>query len=189
MENMYLLVEDNCNMENDVMAHMDYVYFGTEEEVREEMERRYKADVTSYDWDHHDTNDHGAYLWDDVDDCGYDRHISWSMIDCGPKPEEGGLYLLTKGIAHDGGGVDVLLYGAHTDERRAKRDMLTSFGLELTNPSFYAGWDPEYCELDGDHALATVETMDMVVKFDVIQVIRWDGGVIHEIDRSFGYIG
>ena len=43
---------------------------------------------------------------------------------------------------------------------------------ELANPSFYAGWDPEYCVLDENHAELTVETMDSVVNIVIADTIH-----------------
>ena len=193
MENMYLLVEDSCNMDNDVMAHMDYVYFGTMEEVRDQMKSRYQHekkhgwDHAEIDWNDPEPQDSYASLWDDND--SYDCHICWWVLECGPKPDHGGMYLVVKGHALEGGGIEVNLCGAYTDDRLATQRMMALFGAELAHPSFYSGWDPDYCELDGKHALATVETMDEVIQFDVITVFDWRGEAINHIYRHFEYIG
>jgi hypothetical protein len=186
----YLLIEDVCNVNSDSNAHVDYVYFGTFEEVYNEMKRLYEETVDD-GWDNRffdDVECDNACVSMDASVLGYDCHIAWSTVGCGPIPNRGGMSVVVKGHAFDGD-VEIELLDAFARDEMATQRMMEAFGKELAKPSFYPGWDPDYCDLDSDHALATVETMDEVVQFDIIRVVAWNGEIIHDIYRGFEYIG
>lgn len=195
-KNIYLLVCDDCN--GDGNSNVEYVMCGTIDEVRDEMRHQYE-DCLKYpaecfvdgdvEWDDSEIGEDHAWMGVDTDKLGYDRHISWWLVKVGPKPDRGPMYALVKGINNDGGGITTDIRGAWSNLHDAQQVMLMEYGRELTNPSFYAGWDPEYCECGAMHALCEVETMDMTVSLDLLEVVNACNRVVGELGTQFEYLG
>ena len=186
MDDYYVLVEDKCNFKYDGNTELGYVYFGTEKEVREEMNDRYEA-CKEYGWDHCYHGEFDMSLHDDND--YYDCHIAWWMEQCPDFDPKKTNCILMKGIAHDGGGVSTSIVGTYTSLYDGERALTKAFGNELVNPSQLNGWDLDYCEIDSEHAIASVETMDAVVSFDLLAVRHWNHGIINDIGHWFDYLG
>lgn len=118
---------------------------------------------SEFPWQHLGVDERSACLWDDTDCMGCARSLVWYPLDVGDDE-----WVVLKAVAHDTGGIDVEAIG-HTDDRdTAKLVLNNAYAEELSNPSYYAGWDEEYCFVRGGHAQLSVETMDSVVDLCIV---------------------
>ena len=195
-DKLYLLVCDDCY--GDGESKVEYVMCGTKEDVLDEMRNEYETcsglpakcfDDGDVEWTYKDKGQDSAWLSVDTEEIGCDRHIGWWMVELGAKPDNGPLFALVKGVNNDGGGIDVNLLGTYTDFDLGQRAMLHEYGMELVKPSFYAGWDPEYCRCDATSAVCEVETMDMTVSLDLLTVVNYANRTCEKIEVSFEYLG
>lgn len=118
---------------------------------------------SEFPWQHLEADERAAFLWDDTDAMGYARSLVWYQLDVGDDE-----WVVLKAVAHDGGGIDVDAIGHADDWDTAKLMLNDAYAEELASPSFYAGWDEEYCFVRGGHAQLSVETMDSVVDLRIV---------------------
>lgn len=77
-------------------------------------------------------------------------------------------YAVLKTTADETGGIRVRVVGYADMVDEASGIVMQEYQREMSvSPSFYAGWDPEYSEVDCDHAEMSVETMDSVVNITI----------------------
>lgn len=188
MSNYYVLVQDECNIDYVGDSNVFYAHFGTEDEVREEMVKRYEEALKYYEWPLHDCGEDGASL-SEGDSCDYDCHISWHMMACPGFEPKVTNHILARGVAHEGGGITTEVLGAYGTIYDAERALMRAFGRELADPSEGIDYDPESCELECNHALATSETRDATVSFDILTVGDHMHDIINEIEHWFRYLG
>jgi len=114
-------------------------------------------------FDHFSRSELSYSAWFDYsDEADYDdESVEWwaEKVDDSP-------YVVIKTVAIDTGGIRMETVGADTMED-ASSIIREEYQKEMRCPSFYAGWDPEYCEIDERHAELSVETRDSVVHMTI----------------------
>ena len=114
-------------------------------------------------FDHFSRRELSFCAWNDYsDEADYDdESVEWwaEKVDDSP-------YVVIKTIAVDGGGIRMETVGADTMED-ASLIIREEFQKEMRCPSFYAGWDPEYCVFGELNARLSVETLDSVVHMTI----------------------
>ena len=165
MANIMIVRNDNQEDKMTTFTYLDIV--DDESEIAESVLLDLAAYIMGGDgYDHVSGPENGTYsLWSgrhDALNC-----VSWWTLDLGDDP-----YAIIKTITLEGGGVESFVVGHAKTRGEASYKVEELYNDELANPSFYAGWDPEYCVLDEDHAELSVETMDSVVNIVIADTVH-----------------
>ena len=183
MEGKFLLIRDDCD--GDGVSSVCYEEIGTKEGLRKVMREEFASEIgepaieyadATVHWDEASLEDDRACMWVQGNDLS-SRHISWWMVPVT------GRYALVMLDVKDGGGIEVKQLGAFDSELDAIMALGREYRKELEHPTFYAGWDPEYCGHDETSAELTVETMDAAVYLNVIDTSKT------ELYFGFEYLG
>ena len=167
---MNLLICNDCN--GDGVSAVTLEQFGTKYELSDRMYREFANEVgkdpyefsdARFRWDGAVFEDDGASVWMNDASLG-DRHVSWWQLGLDGTRR----YVLIRIHVEDGGGLTVKCLGSYDERKAACVELRHRYELEVEHPSFYAGWDPEYCECDDGYAELTVETMDAQVSLVVL---------------------
>lgn len=173
--NTYLLVKDDCDSNGE--SAIVYMCFGTMKELQEAMQSDYEYELAHDEWDGSEIRDGSACLSMVSSKIGCDRYISWYMEHVGY-----GRHVLMEGRVEDGC-TETRVVDCFENIDDARKVMRQMYEKQMVEPLFYAGWDPEYCYINGRAAECAVETRDAQYNLNILTISHWEQYV------GFEYLG
>lgn len=179
----HLLICDNCG--EDGHDWISIVGIGEPDELKDEIRTQFVDHINEYaivyadaivDWDEASLEPDRAGMW--VNDDQTNRHINWWTV-----PLDEHRHAIVRIHVLDGGGIEVTQVGGCDGLLDAVHALKREYEREREHPSFYAGWDDEYCWIRDGRAELTVETMDSQVNLVLIDTDERD------ININFEYLG